>query len=86
MSKSNFFDTIYVKNVDCAAIKKAAESKGMNFCYHSDDTLSISFGETHTIEDVNYTLETFKKLKSKLDAGEYKSDQLAAVEVDNKKA
>jgi glycine C-acetyltransferase len=40
----------------------------------------------HTLEDVNYTIETFKKLKSKLDSGEYKSDNLAAVEVDNKKA
>jgi len=59
VSKSNFFDTIYVKNVDCAAIKKAAESKGMNFCYHSDDTLSISFGETHTIEDVKEIVSIF---------------------------
>ena len=38
----------------------------------------------HTLEDVNYTLETFKKLKSKLDSGEYKSDELAAVETDKK--
>jgi glycine C-acetyltransferase len=40
----------------------------------------------HTLEDVSYTIETFKTLKSKLDAGAYKSDELAAVEVDNKKA
>ncbi len=39
----------------------------------------------HTMEDVNYTIETFKKLKEKLDAGEYKADELATVEVDNKK-
>ena len=38
----------------------------------------------HTLEDVNYTLETFKKLKSKLDSGEYKSDELASVETDKK--
>ena len=38
----------------------------------------------HTLEDVNYTLETFKKLKSKLDSGEYKSDELAEVETDKK--
>jgi glycine C-acetyltransferase len=39
----------------------------------------------HTLEDVNYTVETFKKIKTKLDAGEYKSDEMAAVEVDDKK-
>ena len=41
---------------------------------------------SHTLEDVSYTIETFKKLKDKLDSGAYKSDELAAVEVDNKKA
>ncbi len=40
---------------------------------------------THTIEDVNYTIETFKKLKEKLDVGAYKADELANVEVDTKK-
>lgn len=33
----------------------------------------------HTMEDVNYTIETFKKIKDKLAAGEYKSDEIAAV-------
>ncbi|MBI2259259.1 MAG: aminotransferase class I/II-fold pyridoxal phosphate-dependent enzyme [Flavobacteriia bacterium] len=40
---------------------------------------------THTLEDVKYTIDTFKKLKSKLDSGEYRSEELATVEVDNKK-
>ncbi|MCT4561077.1 MAG: aminotransferase class I/II-fold pyridoxal phosphate-dependent enzyme [Crocinitomicaceae bacterium] len=40
----------------------------------------------HTLEDVNYTVETFRKVKTKLDAGEYKSEEMAAVEVDNKRA
>jgi len=39
----------------------------------------------HTLEDVNYTIETFKKLKTKLDAGDYRAEELAAVEVDNKR-
>ncbi len=39
----------------------------------------------HTLEDVDYTVETFKKIKTKLDAGEYKSDEMAAVEVDDKR-
>ena len=33
----------------------------------------------HTIEDVQYTIETFKKVKDRLKAGEYKSDEIAAV-------
>jgi len=33
----------------------------------------------HTLEDVKYTIDTFKKVKSKLEAGEYKSDEIAAV-------
>lgn len=33
----------------------------------------------HTLEDVEYTIETFKKVKDKLEAGEYKSDQIAMV-------
>ncbi|MDG1334247.1 MAG: aminotransferase class I/II-fold pyridoxal phosphate-dependent enzyme [Crocinitomicaceae bacterium] len=36
----------------------------------------------HTLEDVQYTIETFSKMKEKLDAGEYKSEEMAAVEVD----
>ncbi len=33
----------------------------------------------HTLDDVNYTIETFKKVKEKLEAGEYQSDTIAAV-------
>ncbi|MFT5668796.1 MAG: glycine C-acetyltransferase [Vicingaceae bacterium] len=33
----------------------------------------------HTLDDVDYTIETFKKVYTKLLAGEYKSDEIAAV-------
>ena len=33
----------------------------------------------HTLEDVKYTIDTFNKVKSKLEAGEYKSEQIAAI-------
>lgn len=33
----------------------------------------------HTLEDVQYTIDTFKKVKVRLEAGEYKSDEIAAV-------
>lgn len=36
----------------------------------------------HTLEDVSYTIETFVKVKQKLDNGEYKAEELANVEVD----
>lgn len=39
---------------------------------------------SHTLEDVNYTIETFKKVKAKLDKGDYQSEEMATVEVDTK--
>ncbi len=36
----------------------------------------------HTLEDVQYTIDTFTKMKAKLDAGEYQSEEMATVEVD----
>ncbi|MDX1349314.1 MAG: aminotransferase class I/II-fold pyridoxal phosphate-dependent enzyme [Putridiphycobacter sp.] len=36
----------------------------------------------HTIEDVNYTIETFKKVQEGLAAGQYKADTLKQVETD----
>jgi len=50
------------------------------------DTIMLRIIPTasHSLEDVAYTIETFKKLKDKLDNGEYKSEELATVEVDKK--
>jgi glycine C-acetyltransferase len=50
------------------------------------DTIMLRIIPTaaHSLEDVEYTIETFKKLKSKLDSGEHKSKELATVEVDRK--
>lgn len=36
----------------------------------------------HQLEDVSYTIETFIKVKEKLDNGDYKAEELANVEVD----
>jgi glycine C-acetyltransferase len=38
----------------------------------------------HTLEDVQYTIDSFSKMKVKLDAGEYQSEEMAVVEVDKK--
>lgn len=40
---------------------------------------------SHTLEDVDYTIETFQKMKTKLDAGEYQSEEMASVQVDKKR-
>ena len=37
---------------------------------------------SHTLEDVEYTIKTFKIVKEKLDNGEYKAEELARVETD----
>jgi glycine C-acetyltransferase len=36
----------------------------------------------HTLEDVAYTIETFKKVQIGLKEGKYKAENLAKVEVD----
>lgn len=54
-----FFDTIWVKGVDTAAIKTAAEAKDMNFRIINASELTISFGEPHTTADVAAILEIF---------------------------
>lgn len=48
------------------------------------DTIMLRLIPTaaHTLEDVQYTIDTFKIVKAKLDKGEYKAEELANVEVD----
>jgi glycine dehydrogenase len=59
LGADQYFDTIWVKGVNTAAIKTAAEAKGMNFRIINDQELTISFGEPHTIADVAAVLEVF---------------------------
>ena len=37
---------------------------------------------SHTMEDVEYTLNAFKEIKAKLDAGAYDGDDIAAMTVE----
>ncbi|MFA5574354.1 MAG: aminotransferase class I/II-fold pyridoxal phosphate-dependent enzyme [Brumimicrobium sp.] len=48
------------------------------------DTIMLRLIPTgaHTLEDVQYTIDTFVKIKDKLDRGDYKAEELAHVEVD----
>jgi glycine dehydrogenase len=55
----NFFDTIWIQCIDTKAIRSKAELAGLNFNYLNDTELTISFGEPHTLNDVNTILSIF---------------------------
>lgn len=59
LGSENYFDTIWLTGVDTAKIKAAAEAKGMNFRIVSASELTISFGEPHTLADVEAILGLF---------------------------
>ncbi len=62
IQNSRYFDTITVQPGDKSlvpVIRKKALEREMNFRYNSDNTISISFDETHTPGDVESVLETF---------------------------
>jgi glycine cleavage system P protein (glycine dehydrogenase) len=65
MGSDSFFDTIWVKGVKCSAIQSAAEELGMNFHYINDHELTISFGEPHTMKDVEDVLRIFSTIENK---------------------
>lgn len=62
IGSDNFYDTIWVKGVSTAAVRKAAEAHKMNFNYVNDQQLTISFGEPHTLKDVQVILSIFAEV------------------------
>ncbi len=65
LGATNFFDTLWLKNVPCSAIQSAAEEHEFNFNYINDSELTISFGEPHTTENVHAILSIFAKITEK---------------------
>jgi len=65
VASDNYFDTVWVKGVQCSAIQSYAEELEMNFNYINDSELTISFGEPHTTADVENILEIFAKIDGK---------------------
>ena len=59
----SFFDTICVHGIDTEKLKTLSESNGMNFNYFGINSVSLSFGEPHTINDVQEILSVFTELK-----------------------
>jgi glycine dehydrogenase len=62
LGSHNFFDTVWVKNISSAKVQEMAEQKGMNFNYINETELSISFGEPHSMKDVENVLSVFSNL------------------------
>ena len=60
-SLSSITSTLFVRVVDGAA---------------SEILLRLIPTASHTLEDVEYTIESFKKVKTKLEAGEYKAEKI----------
>jgi glycine dehydrogenase len=58
----SFFDTVCIHGVDTEKIKVLSESNGMNFNYFGIDSVSLSFGEPHTTNDVQKILSVFAEL------------------------
>ena len=60
-------------NVFCSMVVYPVVPKGMII-------LRLIPTASHTIEDVNYTLECFSKIAGKLKSGDYMSDEIAPIE------
>ncbi len=65
VSETPFFDTIWVKGTDAVTVKAVAEKYEMNFNIVSGSDVTISFGETHTDEDVAAILAVFAEVTGK---------------------
>ena len=63
LQTDSFFDTICVHGIDTEKLKALSESNGMNFNYFGINSVSLSFGEPHTINDVQEILSVFAELK-----------------------
>jgi glycine dehydrogenase len=57
-TNSAFFDTILVKS-DAAKVKAIAEKHEVNFFYPDAETVSISFNETTSVNDINQIIAIF---------------------------
>ena len=72
-TNSAFFDTILVK-ADAAKVKTIAEKHEVNFFYPDAETISISFNETTSINDINQIIAIFAEATGK---DTFKISQLA---------
>jgi glycine dehydrogenase len=87
LGTDSYFDTLWIKGVDCTSVRAKAEAQKLNFRYISDSELSISFGEPHTMEDVQAILACFDAQvaegTSKLSSGLKRNDAVLSHPVFN---
>lgn len=72
-TNSAFFDTILVK-ADASKVKAIAEKHEVNFFYPDAETISISFNETTSVNDINQIIAIFAEATGK---ETFKVNQLA---------
>lgn len=63
-TNSAFFDTILVK-ADATKVKAIAEKHEVNFFYPDTETISISFNETTSVNDINQIIAIFAEATGK---------------------
>lgn len=63
-TNSAFFDTILAK-ADAAKVKTIAEKHEVNFFYPDTETISISFNETTSVNDINQIIAIFAEATGK---------------------
>ena len=63
-TNSAFFDTILVK-ADATKVKSIAEKHEVNFFYPDAETISISFNETTSVNDINQIIAIFAEATGK---------------------
>ena len=63
-TNSAFFDTILVK-ADATKVKAIAEKHEVNFFYPDTETISISFNETTSVNDINQIIAIFAEATEK---------------------
>jgi glycine dehydrogenase len=59
LGSDSYFDTLWIKGIDCKRVRAKAEAHKLNFRYISESELSISFAEPHTDADVAAILSCF---------------------------
>ncbi len=65
IESDQFFDTIHLSGITTSSVRELARAGEMNFNYINDTELTISFGESHTIGDVQTILDLFAKVLGK---------------------
>ena len=60
-TNSNYFDTLQVKVGTVNSLRTISESKGINFNYIDDETISISLNEAFTEKDIKPLISCFSK-------------------------